>query len=67
MSLNIRPTLPDKSPAVYASLDLAKATLQLHFQTEQQALPNTSEGHARLLALLRAVAGAHLICEATGG
>jgi transposase len=60
-------TLPEKNPTVYAGLDIAKATLQLHCQNQQQALPNTPEGHARLIQLLRAVAGSHLVCEATGG
>lgn len=60
-------TLPEKTPSVYAGLDIAKATLQLHLQGQQYALPNTSAGHARLIKLLRAVPQIHLICEATGG
>jgi transposase len=60
-------TLPEKTAAVYAGLDIAKATLQLHCQNQQYALPNTAEGHTRLLKLLGAVPGSHLICEATGG
>jgi transposase len=60
-------TLPEKTSVVYAGLDIAKATLQLHSQNEQVALSNDPPGHARLIKRLRAVPGAHLICEATGG
>jgi len=60
-------TLPEKSATVYIGLDIAKATLQLHCQNQQVALPNNAEGHARLIKRLRAVPGAHLVCEATGG
>jgi transposase len=59
--------MTEKLPPVHAGLDIAKASLQLHFQNRQQALSNASEGHARLIQLLRAVPGTHIICEATGG
>lgn len=59
--------LPETTPTVYAGLDLAKATLQLHLQGRQHALPNTAKGHAQLVKLLRAVPAAHVVCEATGG
>jgi transposase len=60
-------TLPEKAAAVYTGLDIAKATLQLHCQNQQAALPNNAAGHTRLIQRLRAVPGAHLVCEATGG
>lgn len=60
-------TLPEKTPVVHAGLDLAKATLQLHLQSRQHALPNTAKGHAQLVARLAAVPGGHIVCEATGG
>jgi len=60
-------TLPENKLLVYAGLDIAKATLQLHLQDRQHALPNTAAGHARLLKLLRSVPGGHVVCEATGG
>jgi len=60
-------TMPENLTAVYAGLDIAKATLQLHCQNRQTTLPNTPAGHARLIKLLRAVPGTHLVCEATGG
>jgi transposase len=60
-------TLPEKTTVVYVGLDIAKATLQLHCQNVQTELTNDAAGHARLLKRLRALPGAHLICEATGG
>jgi transposase len=59
--------MPNPAPTVYAGLDIAKATLQLHFQNRQHSLPNTAAGHQRLLKLLRAEPSVHVICEATGG
>jgi len=60
-------TLLEKPQPVYAGLDIAKATLQLHLQSHQHALPNTAKGHAQLVKLLRAVPGVHVVGEATGG
>lgn len=60
-------TLTEKTPVVHTGLDIAKATLQLHLQSRQQTLPNTTAGHRQLIKLLRAVPGAHVLCEATGG
>lgn len=60
-------TLPEKNRPVYAGLEIAKATLQLHLQGRQHVLPNTPAGHTRLLKLLRAVPDIHVVCEATGG
>jgi transposase len=60
-------TLPENTAAVYAGLDVAKATLQLHCQSQPTVLPNNAQGHARLIQRLRAVPGSHLVCEATGG
>lgn len=60
-------TLTENPTPVYTGLDVAKDTLQLHFQDRQRMLPNTPAGHARLVGLLQAVPGAHVVCEATGG
>jgi len=60
-------TLPEKTQTVYAGLDIAKATLQLHLQGRQHAPPNTAQGHTQLRQWLRAVPGVHVVCEATGG
>ena len=52
---------------VYAGLDIAKASLQLHLQSNSYDLPNTPEGYTQLIKRMAAVPGVHLICEATGG
>ena len=52
---------------VHTGLDIAKASLQLDLQGRSHALPNTPTGHDQLLTLLRALPGAHIVCEATGG
>jgi transposase len=67
MSPNTPYIMTETIPPVYAGLDIAKATLQFHFQNQQLSLPNTTQGHARLIKLLSAVPGAHVVCEATGG
>ncbi len=56
----------EKTPTVYAGLDIAKATLQLHLQNVQHVLDNNPPGYAALLQKLRAVPGVQLVCEATG-
>jgi transposase len=60
-------SLPENTQTVYAGLDIAKATLQLHLQGRHHTLTNTPSGHAQLCKLLRAVPTVHLVCEATGG
>lgn len=60
-------TLTEKTPVVYTGLDIAKATLQLDLQGQALSLPNTTAGHRQLVRRLRAVPGAHVVCEATGG
>lgn len=52
---------------VYAGLDIAKATLQLHVQNQSYDLSNTPSGHAQLLKRIATIPGIHVICEATGG
>ena len=56
-----------KTSPVYAGLDIAKASLQLHLQTKSYDLANTTEGHTQLLKRLAALPGVQVICEATGG
>lgn len=60
-------TMNPTFPTVYAGLDVAKATLQLHFQGRSFDLTHTARGHAQLVKRLGAVSGAHVVCEATGG
>jgi transposase len=59
--------MPKKPAPVYAGLDIAKASLQLHFQERQYALANSPTGHKKLLALLEPCPEVQIICEATGG
>jgi transposase len=59
--------MPKKTAPVYAGLDVAKASLQLHFQERQYALVNSATGHKKLLALLEPCPEVQIICEATGG
>lgn len=57
----------ENKPTVYAGLDIAKATLQLHLQHVHHVLNNDPKGHAALLQKIRAVGGVQIVCEATGG
>ena len=52
---------------IHAGLDIAKLNLQLHLAGRLHDLPNTPTGHRRLLKLLAAQPGVHVVCEATGG
>jgi len=52
---------------IYTGLDIAKLNLQLHLAGRFYDLPNTAAGYRRLLKLLRAQPGVHVVCEATGG
>ena len=52
---------------IYTGLDIAKLNLQLHLAGRLHDLPNTAAGHRRLLKLLAAQPGVHVVCEATGG
>jgi len=53
---------------VHAGLDIAKATLDLHFQGHAWSFAHDSPGCAALLTRLRAAgAPVQVICEATGG
>jgi hypothetical protein len=45
--------MPEKTATVYAGLDIAKASLQLHFHQRQYALANSPAGHKKMLALLK--------------
>ena len=67
MSQNTSALMNDQPTPVYAGLDIAKASLQLHLQSKSYDLPNSPEGHAQLSKRLAAIPGVHLICEATGG
>jgi transposase len=52
---------------LFAGLDIAKSSLQLHLAGQFYQLTNDAKGHHRLLKLLRPHPAVHIICEATGG
>src|SRR5260370_36992051 len=52
---------------VYVGVDVAKATLQVHQQGRQIELNNAPSGLTKFCNKLKALDGAHVICEATGG
>lgn len=51
----------------YVGIDVAKATLQVHFNGHQVEFNNDSKGHAKLSKKLAQLSRPHVICEATGG
>lgn len=59
--------MESKNAVVYAGIDVAKATLQVHLQGRQSEFANSPAGLARLLKQLQTVPEVHVICEATGG
>jgi len=56
-----------KNTVVYAGVDVAKATLQLHLRGHQSEFSNTLKGLDQLCAKLQKVPSVHVVCEATGG
>jgi len=60
-------TMQTQNAVVYAGVDVAKATLQLHLQGQQSEFSNTPKGLHQLCAQLRKVPSVHVVCEATGG
>jgi transposase len=67
MSQNTIKTMQSENAVVYAGVDVAKATLQLHLQSRQSEFANTPAGLRQLLKQLQKAPGVHVICEATGG
>ncbi len=52
---------------VYAGVDVAKASLQLHLQGRQAEFTNQPAGLAQLCQKLKTIPHVHVVCEATGG
>jgi transposase len=67
MSQNTAQTMETKNAPVYAGVDVAKATLQLHLQGRQSEFRNQPAGLTQLCQRLQKIPGVHVICEATGG
>src|ERR1041384_6188987 len=59
--------MESKNAVVYAGIDVAKATLEVHLQNRQSEFANSLAGLGQLLKQLQTVPGLHVICEATGG
>src|ERR1035437_2848798 len=59
--------MQSQNTIVYAGVDVAKATLQLHLQGQQREFNNTPKGHLQLVAQLQTVPSVQVVCEATGG
>jgi transposase len=57
----------NNSSILYAGLDIAKASLELHLVGKSHALTADAAGHAALIKLLHAHPGVQIICEASGG
>jgi transposase len=58
---------PNNTPILHVGLDVAKLTLELQLADRLHSLTNDAKGHAHLIKRLRALPGAHVVCEATGG
>jgi transposase len=52
---------------VYAGVDVAKASLQLHLQGRQAEFTNQPAGLVQLCQQLKTIPHVHVVCEATGG
>ena len=59
--------MQSQNPVVYAGVDVAKATLQLHVQGQQSEFRNTPKGLNQLCAQLQTAPSVQVVCEATGG
>jgi len=67
MSPNTITTMQTIPVTVYAGVDVAKATLQLHLQGRQAEFSNQAAGLVQLCQQLKTIPHIHVVCEATGG
>src|SRR5712691_6378969 len=67
MSPNTIKIMQPVTVTVYAGVDVAKASLQLHLQGRQTEFPNQPAGLAKLRQQLQTIPHVHVVCEATGG
>lgn len=67
MSENTINTMQTPDAVIYAGVDVAKATLQLHLQGQQHEFANTPTGLDQLCNRLKKTPKIQVICEATGG
>ena len=60
--------MSQNNPSIlYAGLDVAKDSLELHLADQSHPLSNDPKGQAQMLQLLRAHPSVQIICEASGG
>jgi len=59
--------MKNQSTVIYVGVDVSKTTLQVHIQGHQSLIKNISSDHNKFRQQLKALAGCHVICEATGG
>lgn len=59
--------MPTQNAVVYVGIDVAKASLQVHLQGQQDEFANTPSGLRQLCRRLQKTPAVHAICEATGG
>ena len=59
--------MQSQNATVYAGIDVAKATLQLHLQSRQSEFLNAPADLRQLVKRLQKVPAVHVVCEATGG
>jgi len=67
MSPNTIKIMQPVTVTVYAGVDVAKATLQLHLQGRQAEFANHTAGLVQLCQQLKTVPHVQVVCEATGG
>ena len=67
MSQNTIKNMQTNHNTVYAGIDVAKATLQLHLQGHQTEFGNQAAGLDQLCKKLQSVPYVQVVCEATGG
>jgi transposase len=67
MSPNTIKIMQPVTVTVYAGVDVAKASLQLHLQGRQTEFPNQPAGLTKLRQQLQKIPHVHVVCEATGG
>src|SRR5258706_1082997 len=67
MSPNTIKIMQPVTVTVYAGVDVAKASLQVHLQGRQTEFPNQPAGLVKLCQQLKTVPHVHVVCEATGG
>src|SRR5947207_3594218 len=67
MSPNTIKIMQPVTVTVYAGVDVAKASLQLHLQGRQTQFANQPAGLAKLRPQLQSIPHVHVVCEATGG